>query len=45
MAPQAIVTNSSGTMLGVPSGTFVLMAGATISCAPSETNIPMTTAP
>ena len=30
MAPQAIVTNSSGTIDGVPAGTSVLKAGATI---------------
>ncbi len=30
IAPHAMVTNSSGTMLGVPSGTAWLTAGATI---------------
>lgn len=31
MAPQAMVTNSSGIRPGVPSGTFAFIAGATIS--------------
>ena len=30
MAPQAMVTNSSGQIDGVPSGTLVLITGATM---------------
>ena len=37
IAPQAIVTKSSGTMLGVPSGTLSLKAGATVSRAAKST--------
>ena len=45
IAPQAIVTNSSGTMLGVPSGTAVLMAGATISGFVAENRVAVSTEP
>jgi len=37
MAPQAMVTNSSGTRLGVPAGTLSLKAGATMFGAPIST--------
>ena len=37
IAPQAIVTNSSGMIGGVPGGTFGLIAGATITGAVMKT--------
>ena len=45
MAPQAMVTNSNGIMLGVPSGTFMLMAGATMSGGDAENSVASRTEP